>query len=135
MVRPAPTFKRSLLAGFLAGIASGITGNLLAAAISSVTDKHFPELSPLWIGFTAMFVNLAGGVFFYALARWTTRPRYHFVLVALSLAILDSVLVWVRMPPGFGVIAAPTHFLVALIAIVMVPKLALATRQSRLSEA
>ncbi len=117
-----------------------MTGNLIAAAISSVTTEAYPELSPIPIALVSVAASLIGGVVFcliggvvfYALALRVRNPRLAFTLVALIVASLASAWVLVVAPPGFAKIAIPAHFVVAFVAIAVVPRLALAPRREGL---
>ncbi len=99
-----------------------MTGNLIAAAISSVTTEAYPELSPIPIALVSVAASLIGGVVFYALALRVRNPRLAFTLVALIVASLASAWVLVVAPPGFAKIAIPAHFVVAFVAIAVVPQ-------------
>ena len=109
-----------------------MTANLIAAAISSVTTDAYPELSPIPIALVSVAASLIGGVVFYALALRVRNPRLAFTLVALIVASLASAWVLVVAPPGFAKIAIPAHFVVAFVAIAVVPRLALAPRREGL---
>ncbi len=123
---------RALFAGLMCGGGAGVTGNLIAAAISSVTTEAYPELSPIPIALVSVAASLIGGVVFYALALRVRNPRLAFTLVALIVASLASAWVLVVAPPGFAKIAIPAHFVVAFVAIAVVPRLALAPRREGL---
>ena len=109
-----------------------MTANLIAAAISSVTTDAYPELNPIPIALVSVAASLIGGVVFYGLALRVRNPRLAFTLVTLIVAALASAWVLVVRPAGFAKIAIPTHFVVAFVAIVVVPRLALAPRHEGL---
>jgi uncharacterized membrane protein YjjP (DUF1212 family) len=116
----------------MSGGGAGVTGNLIAAAISSVTADAYPELNPIPIALVSVVASLIGGVMFYGLALRVRNPRLAFALVALIVASLASTCVLVVAPAGFAKIAIPTHFVVALVAIAVIPRLALAPRRDGL---
>jgi len=125
---------RALFSGLMCGGGAGVTANLVAAAISSVTNEAYPELSPIPIAVASVAVSLLGGVALYVLATRVRNPRLAFGLVALIAASLASGLVLIAEPPGFAKIALPAHFVVAVVAIAVIPRLALAARRETVSE-
>jgi hypothetical protein len=113
----------------MCGGGAGVAANLIAAAISSVTTEAYPELAPIPIALVSVATSLIGGVVFYALATRARDPRLAFALVALIVASVASGWVLVVQPAGFAKIAVPAHFVVAVVAIAVVPRLALAPRR------
>lgn len=126
------SLARALFAGLMCGGGAGVTGNLVAAAISSFTTEAYPELSPIRIALVSVAASLIGGVVFYALAMRVRNPRLAFTLLALIVASLASGWVLVVASPGFAKIAIPAHFVVAIVAIAVIPRLALAPRREGL---
>ena len=123
---------RALFAGLMGGGGAGVTANLVAAAISSVTNDAYLELSAIPIAVASVAASLLGGVVLYVLAKRVRSPRLAFGLVALIAASLASGLVLVAEPAGFAKIAVPAHFVVAVVAIAVIPRLALAARRESL---
>ncbi len=123
---------RALFAGLMSGAGAGVTGNLIAAAISSVTTEAYPELGPIPIALVSLAASLIGGAVFYGLALRVRNPRLAFTLVTLIAASLASAWVLVVGPAGFAMIAIPAHLVVAFVAIAVIPRLALAPRRKGL---
>src|SRR5258708_37643550 len=123
---------RALFAGLMCGGGAGVTGNLIAAAISSVTTEAYPELGPIPIALVSLAASLIGGAVFYGLALRVRNPRLAFTLVTLIAASLASAWVLVVRPAGFAMIAIPPHLGVTFVAIPVIPRLALAPRRQGL---
>ena len=72
------------------------------------------------------------GVVYYGLTRFTQHPLAWFVVFGLAVAIADSVLVALHSPEaGFARVANPLHFVVAVVALVLIPALAPIFREPR----
>jgi len=120
-----PSIGRSLGAGLVSGMASAVLANLAMLALGRVTGTGYPELTVIPVTLASVVPNLAGGLVFFALARSVRHPAGLFAVAALAVAAFDSLIVLLRPPhPGFAAFANPLHFLVALTAIVIVPRIA-----------
>jgi hypothetical protein len=120
-----PSIGRSLVAGLVSGVASAVLANLAVVALGRVTGTGYPELTVIPVTLASVISNLAGGLVFYVLARGVRYPVGLFAVAALAAAAFDSLIVFLRPPhPGFAAFANPLHFLVALTAIVIVPRIA-----------
>lgn len=124
IAHPIP-LRKALLAGLLSGVAAAILGTLALFIMQALTGDHFAELTPVSITLISLFTNLLGGLAFYLLARFTGRPTLFFALLALVLATLDTIMVAANpLYPGFAMVATPLHYVVALVAILLIPRLA-----------
>jgi hypothetical protein len=110
---------RCLLIGLLSGLAAGVLVIPAASGLQRLTGARFPEeLSPLHLAQAAMVSTLLGGVMFYAAARRSRRPVATFAVLAVGFAVVYSGFVAIEPPaPGFAVVVAPLHLLVAAVAI------------------
>jgi hypothetical protein len=123
-----PSIGRALAAGLLSGIASAVLANLVLMTLNRVTGTGYPELTVIPVTLASVVSNLAGGLVYYALARGVRYPVVLFALAALAAAAFDSLIVFLRPPhPGFAAYANPIHFLVALTAILIVPRVSAGT--------
>src|SRR5260370_30190513 len=129
MAAGCSSLGRAVLAGLMSGAGAGVTGKLIAAAISSVTTEAYPELGPIPIALVSLAASLIGGAVFYGLALRVRNPRLAFTLVTLIIASLASAWVLVVGPAGFAMISIPAHLLVAFVSIAVIPRLARAPRR------
>jgi hypothetical protein len=121
---PIP-FRNALLAGLLSGIAAAILGTLTLLIMQALTGDRFTELTPVSITAISLLTNLLGGIAYYLLARFTARPALFFAILALVLATLDTLMVAANpLHPGFATVATPLHYVVAFVAIILIPRLA-----------
>ena len=123
--RTCPSLGRCALAGLLAGMAAAILANLAHALLSQATGLRFRELNFLSITRASLIACVLGGLVFYAAARWTKHPVAWFAVAGLLVTTADSLFVMLHPPqPGFDRLANPLHFIVGLITIVLLPRLA-----------
>ncbi len=76
------------------------------------------------------------GLFYYGLTRFTQHPVTWFIIFGLAVATGDSVLVAVYSPEaGFARVANPLHFVVAAVALILIPALTPTFREPRRTSA
>jgi len=103
---------------FFAGIAAGTLTALAADSIGSALGLEAlgaAELTTFHVTVAALVVNVAGAVLLTVLHGRVARPRVVYAGVALVLASLASLKVFLFPPqPGFALIATTLHYVVAL---------------------
>ena len=117
---------RCLFAGLMCGGGAGVSANLVAAAISSVTAQMYLELAPIRIAGFSVGTSLAAGLLFCALARRSENPTVLFGAAVSFAALLASVWILTSKPMSFAEVAIPAELTLALVIIVVLPRLALA---------
>jgi hypothetical protein len=128
--RAGPSLGRCILAGLIAGAVSTLLANLAALILARQFNRTFDELNWLSISRASMISCFAGAFVYAALLRWTKHPVIWFTIGGLAVATLDSVFVAMHPPvPGIERIANPLHFVVAIVALILIPILAPAIPQ------
>jgi len=123
---------RAVLAGLIAGAVGALLANLAAWVLSRQFGQTFEQLNWYSISRASMISCTVAGVVYYGLTRFTQHPLAWFVVFGLAVAIADSVLVALHSPEaGFARVANPLHFVVAVVALVLIPALAPIFREPR----
>lgn len=123
-MRGAGFLGRFVLAGAVAGVVAAVVAGVAGAILQAVVGRSYVELSAVPIAVASLVTCVVGGVVYYALSRWTRWPVAIFAAIALVVATLDTVFVTLNPPhPGFAVIANPLHYVVAVVAAVLIPLL------------
>jgi|GEM_PF-5161824 len=117
----------------MGGGGSGVSANLVAAAISSVTAQMYLELAPIRIAAFSVGLGVVAGLVFCVVARRTESPTIFFAAAALIAASFASVWILTCRPLSFAMIAIPAELTVSVVMIVVVPRLALAPGRGGLS--
>lgn len=111
MPRPRPQPSRPyLFAGLVSGVVAAALAIVASLALQDLTGDHYDQLSP------------AGGAISWLLARRMARPARWFGVLAMAAAAIDTQFVFVSPPAhGFAAVAVPVHYIVALVAAVVIP--------------
>ena len=116
---------RALLAGLGAGVAGGILAALTWLILGAPAG---PADMPLGLGpilISSLILNLLGGLVFYAIARWLPQPALIFAVVGLIFATLYSAMVlFTPAYASFAWVATAMHYVAAVVAIILIPRLA-----------
>jgi hypothetical protein len=113
-----------LRAGLISGVIAAVLASLVSLALQAMTGDHYSELGVAPVALAALLTNLAGGGVYALLVRHTARPTAYFGALAGVLATLDTQLTIVtRHEAVFAAIAAPLHFIVAIVAAIAIPSL------------
>jgi hypothetical protein len=127
-VSARPGVGRSLVAGLVSGLIGGVAAGLVWMLLGAPAG---PEMAPLGVGpiiVTTLVLNLVGGLVFYALARWTSRPVRVFQILGFVFATAYSVLVLVTPDfASFAWVLVALHYVAAAVALVAIPRLTGAT--------
>ena len=96
--------------------------SLVSLALQAITGDHYSQLGVAPVAMAAVLTNVAGGGVYGLLVRRTTRPTAYFGALAGVLATLDTQLTIVTKHEAmFAAIAAPLHFIVAVVAVTVIP--------------
>jgi hypothetical protein len=103
---------------------AAVLASVVSLALQSVTGEHFSQLGVAPVALAALLTNLAGGAVYWFLLEHTARPTAWFAGLAGALATLDTQLTIVtRHEAVFAAIAAPLHFIVAVVAVQAIPSI------------
>jgi hypothetical protein len=114
---------KTLLGGVIAGLIAAIVSVLAANVLSHITGYSFKELTLTSITVASIMTNLIGSLIFYYLTKKSRGAVLIYTILAILMATLDSLLAALNPPgKGFGTLAIPIHYIVAIISILIVPK-------------
>src|SRR5437867_318638 len=124
-MRGRVSLGRAVLAGLIAGAVAALLANLAAWVLSRQFGQTFDQLNWFSISRASVISCTVAGIVYCALGRFSQRPAIWFVVLGLAAAAADSVLVTMHPPEaGFARVANPLHFVVAIVALVLIPTLA-----------
>ena len=127
MNRPGLTLGHCVLGGLVAGIAAALLANLTLLILTRQFGQSFDGLTWYSIARAAVISCVLLGFIYSGLSRWTKHPSVWFALIVLAISTGNAVLITTRVAEtGFGRVAIPIHFVGALTAIVLIPRLAAA---------
>jgi hypothetical protein len=122
--QPPPPLRTYLRAGFISGLVAAALASLVSLTLQAITGDHYSQLGVAPVAVAALLTSVAGGGVYWLLVRRTTRPVAYFAALALVLATLDTQLTIVtRHEAVFAAIAAPLHFIVAVVAVQAIPSI------------
>ena len=124
------SLKKYLFSGLLSGIISSVLAVLVYIILSPVFNYEIvwvgSDMSMLYIVpiiFATLIANLIGACIVYALAKRTNRYIAIFAVLALIIAILNSVFAQGTLVEEYRVISHILHFLIAILSAILIPKL------------
>ncbi|HUE75655.1 MAG TPA: DUF6069 family protein [Chloroflexota bacterium] len=123
-VSSRPGVGRSLVAGLVSGILGGFAANLVWLLLGAPAGTEMAPVGVAPIIITTLVLNLVGGLVFYALARWTSRPIRNFVILGIVFATAYSAMVLVTPDfASFAWVLVALHYVAAAVALVAIPRL------------
>src|SRR3954453_330640 len=132
MTTTKPTLGRCVLAGLVAAFAAALLANLTSFILSRRLGQDLDPLHWYTVSRVAAICSIAAAFLYFGLTRWTGRPFLWFTIIVMATAA--SVATWVvTHPPEPGVarVLVPTHFVLALTIISLIPPLAAAIHEPR----
>lgn len=116
-------FGKTLFGGVIAGIIAAVLANVMTMIVEDITGYSFKELTVVSITAASMVTNIIGSIVYYFFVNKSKKPIRLYVILALFIATLDSILATINAPAqGFGLIATPIHYIVAITSIIVVPQ-------------
>jgi hypothetical protein len=116
-----------VLGGLVAGVAAALLANLTLFILTRQFGQSFDGLTWYTIARAAVISCVLLGFIYSGLSRRTKHPLVWFALIVLAVSTGNAVLITMRVAEaGFGRVAIPIHFVGALTAIVLIPRLAAA---------
>lgn len=113
-----------LRAGLISGVVAAVLAVLVSLALQSLSGDHYDQLGVVPVAAAALLTNLVGGGVYGWLAGHVSRPSAWFAALALIVAAIDTQLTIVSPPSeGFYAVATPLHFIVAVVALSLIPTL------------
>ena len=124
------SFGRFLISGLISGVLGGLIAVILYLALSGLLDYKIQvsgnDLTQLYIvpiAIASILPNLIGSIVLFFIRR-LNRPIMIYGILALIAALLNSVFSQTQLVEDYRLVAHILHFVVAILSIVVIPKLA-----------
>ena len=130
LAQTKPGIKAFLMGAFISGIIGAILNNVYGSLYSSVTGFSLPEVVNVFsITLASILPVLVGGLFYFALSRFTPKATLIFIIVgavftfvSLASPLQPQLPDGSPTPGGFAGLTLPMHIISGVVVLYVLPR-------------